>query len=51
MEEEVNNSCQGCGGCPDKDDHICPFADEIHNDDQTTCNCCANCTMVCHDEV
>lgn len=27
--------------------HVCPFADEIHDDQETLCTCCEACTHEC----
>ena len=31
--------------------HTCPFAEEIHNDSQTLCNCCEFCMQSCADDI
>lgn len=38
--------CDRCGG-PGEDPHPCPFAEEIHEDSETQCNCCESCTEEC----
>jgi hypothetical protein len=32
---------------PGLSDHTCPFKMEIHDDDKSLCNCCANCRYEC----
>jgi hypothetical protein len=27
--------------------HTCPFAEDIHGDSETLCNCCSECTLQC----
>jgi len=39
---------EGCTCATEYDDeHTCPFAEEIHNDSETLCTCCAVCTYEC----
>ncbi len=35
------------GHGPAQEPHPCPFASEIHNDDDTLCTCCERCTHEC----
>lgn len=30
-----------------KEDHTCPFAEEINNDNDSLCNCCKDCIRNC----
>ena len=41
--------CQGCQnvGNATIDPHPCPYAQDIHNDDTVTCNCCDECMYQC----
>lgn len=42
-------TCQNCSN-PGKEEHTCPFAEEIHND-YTECNCCDQCCHNCAMEI
>ena len=35
-----------CGEC-EIEEHTCPFSEEIHNDCESLCQCCAYCTQQC----
>jgi hypothetical protein len=37
----------GCGCGEDIEPHGCPFAEEIHGDTESLCNCCADCEYQC----
>ena len=30
-----------------EENHPCPFAQDIHDDSETLCNCCENCNYEC----
>jgi len=34
-------------GKPGKPDHTCPFAEDVHDDDVSQCNCCDSCQHEC----
>lgn len=45
-----------CGGClahrnedghPGRVPHACPYRSEIHDDAESLCNCCEDCTREC----
>jgi hypothetical protein len=36
-----------CGKHPAEEPHTCPYADEINDDSETLCRCCAECTQEC----
>ena len=43
-----------CGCCekkPAQDMHTCPFAEEIHGDEESLCNCCEDCETKCCDDI
>ena len=44
--EEEAMKCGSCGG-PGLEPHTCPFAEEIRDDHETKCNCCAACSHEC----
>ncbi len=44
------NQCQKCS-CPEEQLHPCPYASEIHGDEESLCNCCSECVGVCLDEI
>ena len=31
--------------------HLCPYKREIDNDEETTCNCCDDCTNECSNDI
>lgn len=46
--------CIGYGceeGTPGMADHSCPFAEDIHGDQTTLCNCCEDCATQCAHEI
>jgi hypothetical protein len=45
-ESVIGASLCDCGKAGE-DNHSCPFADEIHNDRTTMCNCCKDCQSEC----
>jgi len=36
-----------CGSNPEEEDHICPYAEDIHGDRESLCNCCSVCASNC----
>jgi hypothetical protein len=43
-----------CTNCKDKSSeplHICPYKSDIHEDNETLCNCCNSCTRECLDDI
>ncbi len=43
MEDEPKCKC----GDPGETDHTCPYAEDIHDDHESLCNCCQECTGNC----
>ena len=43
--------CHKCDTNTGQDWHICPFAAEIHDDYDTMCNCCDQCSHDCADDI
>ncbi len=44
------NKCGGSfcqGKNPGDDDHTCPYQSEINDDNESLCNCCADCSYEC----
>jgi len=41
--------CEGMRSCtyPDEEPHICPFKEDINDDSETLCTCCADCQHEC----
>lgn len=33
------------------EEHTCPFLEEIHDDDESLCNCCLECEYQCAMEI
>lgn len=31
--------------------HTCPYAEDIHNDSESLCNCCDACTQECANDI
>jgi hypothetical protein len=46
-EPEFHGKCKGCVGVKP---HGCPYAQEIHGDYETLCNCCDECAQQCLDD-
>lgn len=42
---EFDKACK-CGK-QGQEPHTCPYAVDIHDDSETTCNCCRNCSHEC----
>lgn len=40
-----------CGVNPAEPDHSCPYAEEIHQDYESRCNCCDVCAQNCADDI
>jgi hypothetical protein len=38
-----NNLCPSCGKNEAAEPHLCPYAQEIYGDEETTCTCCPEC--------
>lgn len=48
MENDENVECTSCRcGEPGEDEHTCPFAEDINDDHESLCNCCAECQYQC----
>jgi hypothetical protein len=47
--ERVIGLCE-CGKNDAVEDHPCPYAEEIHDDD-TPCNCCEDCEGECWQDI
>ena len=43
--KKEENVCR-CGQ-PGEEEHTCPFAEDIHGDSKTLCNCCSDCSYQC----
>lgn len=39
--------CSNCGAEWDGEKHTCPYAEDIHNDSDTMCDCCPSCEHNC----
>jgi hypothetical protein len=40
-----------CGRNPASEPHTCPYAADVHDDEETLCNCCDECTQECADDI
>jgi hypothetical protein len=47
FDDYSNNEICKCGKSASMDDHTCPFREELNNDSESLCNCCANCQYEC----
>ena len=50
-ENEAFNICCKCRTIDSTEEHTCPYKTEIHDDFETMCNCCTDCTRECADDV
>lgn len=41
--------CEGRTGCTNENEepHTCPYDEDINNDSETLCTCCADCAHAC----
>lgn len=46
-----NFKCCRCESSEGTEDHTCPYAEEINDDHESLCNCCADCTSQCADDI
>lgn len=47
MENVDTFECTCLCGKPGEEEHTCPFAEDINNDHESLCNCCAECSYAC----
>jgi hypothetical protein len=47
MKPEEKEKCPICSTNDAEQPHTCPFAEEINNDTETLCTCCADCEHQC----
>ncbi len=47
------DSCCGKSGCtnPPDEEHICPYQEDINNNRDFTCTCCADCRWQCAQDI
>jgi len=57
-EDLLNNTsfiykCSNCSRVLESpiEPHICPFADDVHENIIDLCTCCSTCTLSCADEI
>lgn len=43
--------CDRCMKKPQQQPHTCPFAVEIHDDDESLCTCCEECEDHCRMDI
>lgn len=43
--------CQECGKPVESGWHSCPFAEEMQDNYEELCNCCAECEQNCRDSI
>lgn len=52
MEKETKKSlCNKCEKNEAEEFHTCPYAEEINNDSEFTCDCCEGCQQQCADDI
>lgn len=45
-------TCEGCGNNEGTEElQPCPYNCDINNDDTPVCNCCADCTQECMNDI
>lgn len=49
-DDKVHLTCSKCSG-QGREDHPCPFNEDVNNDSTTLCNCCSECTQNCADDI
>ena len=48
---EYDPGCSRCHKNPASEPHTCPYAEDINGDSETQCDCCADCTSECADDI
>lgn len=51
MPEQLVVLCQKCNINSAEEPHTCPYKKDIHNDQETLCNCCESCQDECADDI
>jgi hypothetical protein len=46
LTEKTIPTCDSCCKNPPEEEHTCPFAEEIHGNEEL-CNCCSSCEKQC----
>lgn len=51
--EEEDDQISCIDGCqrPVSEPHPCPFAEDVNNDSESLCNCCAACEYQCSQDI
>ena len=47
----MDDKCQTCNNNNGQDEHTCPYAEDICDDWETTCNCCDECEQQCAEDI
>lgn len=45
--EEEKKPCPQCQKNEALNDHVCPYAADVNNDEKSLCNCCEECMHQC----
>lgn len=45
--QDEQPKCSKCKINPAQAPHTCPYAEDIHDDTTTTCDCCPSCVQEC----
>lgn len=48
---KIVDACGNCKERPAEPPHTCTLRYELHNDDETLCDCCDNCARECAEDV
>lgn len=43
--------CESCGKKEAQEPHPCPYAQDIHDDNETLCTCCEDCEYECAQDI
>ena len=49
--DNMKDTCQNCEVNAAELLHPCPYKSDVHDDEETLCNCCKECTHECAEDV
>lgn len=47
LDNKPECSCERCSAPVDGELHTCPYQEDINDDHESLCNCCADCSYEC----
>jgi len=50
-DNEEPGTCPRCHEGEAQESHACPFKRELHDDEETLCNCCKDCEHQCCQDI